>query len=147
MMLSGVTFALFFAINEPGPMVWVLTFVLGFAGGCGAVVAPSIKADVIDYDEYRTGERKEGSYLAIWNLVRKSAGSVTALATGLVLQFVGFEPNQEQTEEVQFAIKVLFSVLPASCYLIGSVLFARFAFNEREHAQVRSALAARARGV
>lgn len=145
MVLSGLAFGAFVLIDEPGPMVWVLTFLLGFAGGCGAVVAPSIKADVIDYDEYVTGERKEGAYLAVWNLVRKSAASVTAFATGLVLQLVGFEPNQEQTEGAKLAIKLLFSLLPATCYLIGAVLFTRFAFNEREHATVRAALAARVR--
>jgi Na+/melibiose symporter-like transporter len=144
MLLSAATFAAYFAVEEPGPMVWVLTFLLGFAGGCGAVVAPSIEADVIDYGEFRTGERKEGAYLAIWNLVRKSAASVTAFATGLVLQFVGFEPNREQSEEAQLAIKLLFSALPASCCLIGGLLFTRFAFNEPEQADVRRALAARA---
>ena len=104
------------------------------------MVAPSVKADVIDYDELQTGERKEGAYLAIWNLVRKSSGSLTAFVTGWVLQASGFEPNLEQTEDAKFAIRALFSLLPASCYLIGALLFARFAFNEREHAEVRAAL-------
>jgi GPH family glycoside/pentoside/hexuronide:cation symporter len=143
MVLSAVTFGAFFTITEPGPMIWVLSFMLGVAGGCGPVVAPSIKADIIDYDEYLTGERKEGAYLAVWNLVRKGAASVTALITGLALQYAGFEPNVEQTEEAKLAIRGLFSLLPASCYIIGSILFARFAFNEREHAAVRIALDAR----
>ena len=30
----------------------------GIAAGCGGAVGPSIKGDVIDYDEYLTGERK-----------------------------------------------------------------------------------------
>ena len=44
----------------------------------------------------------------------------------------------------QLAIRLLFSGLPASCYLIGGLLFARFSFNEREHADVRRELEARA---
>ena len=43
-------------------------FVLGVAAGVGAVCAPAIKADIIDFDEYRTGERKEGAYLAVLEL-------------------------------------------------------------------------------
>ena len=144
MMLSAVTFAGLFTVQEPGPLIWVLAFTLGFAGGCGAVVAPAIKADIIDYDEFLTHERKEGAYLAIWNLVRKSAASLTALITGFVLQFVGFEPNVEQSEAAKLAIRAIFGLLPAACYVIGAILFARFSFNEPEHARVRRALDARA---
>ncbi len=145
MLLSAVTFAAIFTVQEPGPTIWVLAFALGLAGGCGPVVAPAIKADIIDYDELVTGERKEGAYLAVWNLVRKSAASVTAFATGLVLQVIGFEPNVEQSEGAKLAIRALFGLLPASCYLIGALLFARFSFNESEHARVRRILDERSR--
>lgn len=143
MWLSAFTFLGFFFITGPGPMVWICAFSLGFAGGCGAVVAPAIKADVIDYDEYLTDERKEGSYLAVWNLVRKGAGSATAIITGFVLQLSGFEPNVVQSEETQMAIRSIFGLLPASCYVVGAMLFMRFSFNESEHADVRKQLEAR----
>ncbi len=144
MSISALAFGAFFLVEEAGPVIWGLAFVLGVAGGCGQVVAPSIKADIIDYDEYLTGERKEGVYLAVWNLVRKAAGSVTALVAGLVLQFADFQPNVEQTEEVKLAIQAIFSLLPASCFVIGILIFSRFRFNEEEHAKVRLALDARA---
>jgi GPH family glycoside/pentoside/hexuronide:cation symporter len=143
MLLSAVAFGSLFLVQENGPLIWIVAFGIGVAGGCGAVVAPAIKADVIDYDEFRTSERKEGAYLAIWNLVRKGSASVTAFVTGWVLQLVGFEAGAEQTEETRFALRALFSLLPAACYALGTVLLARFAFNEREHAEVRAALDAR----
>ena len=43
----------------------------GMAAGCGGAIGPSVKGDVIDYDEYLTGERKEGSYFAALNFVFK----------------------------------------------------------------------------
>ena len=124
-------------------MIWILAFILGFASGSGTVVAPAIQADVIDYDEYLTGERKEGVYLAVWNLVRRSAGSLTALAVGFGLQLSGFEPNVQQTEQTQFAIRALFGLLPAAGYVIGALLFFRFSLNESEHAEIRHAIEAR----
>ena len=145
MWLNAITFiGYFFALDHPH-LIWVLSFMLGLAGGIGAVVAPAIKADIIDYDEYLTGERKEGSYLAVWNLVRKTAGSVTALLTGLVLQYVGYVPNMEQPEEVKFAMRAMFALLPASCYIIGATIFIRFSFNEREHNRIRKILEERQR--
>ncbi|MEX1236859.1 MAG: MFS transporter, partial [Pseudomonadales bacterium] len=109
----------------------------------GAVIAPSIKADIIDYDEYLSNERKEGVYYAAWNFVRKGAASLTALATGFILQVSGFEPNVAQSETVQFAMRATFALLPAGCYIIGALLFLRFNFNEAEHTKIRDALARR----
>jgi len=139
---AGVFIGYFFALNEP-MLIWLLSFLLGVTGGISAVVAPSIQADVIDYDEYLTGERKEGTYLAVWNLIRKGAASITALITGVTLQLSGFEPNVPQSEQTQFAMRALFSLLPASCYLIGATLFIRFALNEKEHTEIRRQIDAR----
>jgi GPH family glycoside/pentoside/hexuronide:cation symporter len=104
------------------------------------VAQPAIQADVIDYDELITGDRKEGAYLAVWNLIRKSSAALCALVTGLVLQYSGFEPNVVQSEETREAIKATFGLLPAVCYLAGGLLFSRFSFNEAEHQATRQAL-------
>jgi GPH family glycoside/pentoside/hexuronide:cation symporter len=140
MATTSVAFLAFLPIQTPGLPIYLVAFLLGAAGGIGAVVGPSINADIIDYDEYTTGERKEGSYLAVWNLVRKSAGSAIAFVTGWVLQGVGFEPNVEQSEAAKFAIRALFCLLPATCYAIGTVLLLRFRLGEAEHAEIRAEL-------
>ncbi len=137
-----IFFSYFFALEYP-ILIWILTFIFGTSSGIAAVVAPAIKADIIDYDEYLTGERKEGTYYAVWNMIRKSSSSLTAIIMGLVLQFVGFEPNVEQSETTQFAIRAMFSWLPATGYLIGAILFLRFTFNEKEHTEIRQVLADR----
>ena len=108
------------------------------------MVAPSIKADVIDYDEYVSGQRKEGSYLAVWSLTSKTAAAATALITGLTLQFSGFVPNEIQTETTQLAMRAIFALLPAGCFIAGLLLFLRFSFNEPEHSAVREELTRRA---
>ena len=143
MWITAATFiGYYFALTEP-LLIWILSFLLGVTAGIGAVIAPSIKADIIDYDEYLTGERKEGTYLAVWNLIRKGAASLTALITGLMLQFFDFVPNAEQTEDTQYALRVLFSLLPATCYTIGALLFIKFALNETEHSRIRDEISSR----
>ena len=130
-----------FFISEGGyVLIFSAVFVMGLGGGCGAVVAPSIQADVVDYDEYLTGERKEGAYVAIWNLIRKGAGGLTFMATGFVLQWVGYLPNVEQSEATKTAMLALIGLLPAAGYAIGALMFARFSFNEKEHAEVVAVL-------
>ena len=91
-----------------------------------------------------TGERKEGAYIAVWNLVRKIAGSITAFVIGIALQVSGFEPNVEQTELVKWTILSLLALMPAACYIVGAVLLLKFTLNEKEHGAIRRVLDERA---
>jgi Na+/melibiose symporter-like transporter len=144
LLLSAGPFIGFYFLDAPGITFWVLTFLCGFLAGCGAVVQPAIQADVIDYDELTSGDRKEGAYLAVWNLVRKCSAALCALITGLVLQYAGFEPNQLQSEGTIEAIRAIFGLIPAACYIAGGLLFLRFSFNEAEHRAARATIDGRA---
>ena len=150
MMLTGLSFGGMFSLPflEAGAMrifaFFFFAFFAGLAAGCGGTIAPSIQSDIIDYDEYKTGERKEGSYFAAFNFVFKSAAGVMIFITGYVLQFSGFVPNQEQTMTVQVAMVTLYGLLPLVCYTIGAIMFSRFTLNEDEHARIRVELQKRA---
>jgi GPH family glycoside/pentoside/hexuronide:cation symporter len=140
-LLSATFFgALVFAGEHDDLYVYICCFMAGLGGGAGAVLAPSIQADIIDYDEFTTGNRNEGAYLAVWNLIRKISGSITAFIVGLSLQYAGFEPNVEQTDTAKATIQALLSLMPAVCYIIGALLLFRFTFNEKEHRLVRAQL-------
>ena len=125
-------------------LIIVMAAFAGLAAGCGGTIGPSVQGDVIDYDEYKTGERKEGSYFAVWNFTYKSALGVMLLLTGFVLEASGFVPNQPQTMTVQIAMVSLYGALPLLCYAIGVVLFSRFKLTEQEYAVIRAELDRRA---
>ena len=117
----------------------------GMAAGCGGAIGPSGKGDVIDYDEYLTGERKEGSYFAALNFVFKSATGIMLLVTGFVLQFSGFIPNQPQTMEVKIALISLYGLVPLVFYSLGAyLLYKKFKFGEKEHAAIKQQIQERA---
>ena len=117
----------------------------GMAAGCGGAIGPSVKGDVIDYDEYLTGERKEGSYFAALNFVFKSATGIMLLVTGFVLQFSGFIPNQPQTMEVKIALISLYGLVPLVFYSLGAyLLYKKFKFGEKEHAAIKQQIQGRA---
>jgi GPH family glycoside/pentoside/hexuronide:cation symporter len=144
MILTACSFGGMFFLGEGDKLlISVLAISAGVAAGAGGTIAPSIQADVIDYDEYRTGERKEGAYFAAWNFVFKAAYGVTLMLTGYVLDFSGFEPNVEQTEDVKLALRSLYGLFPFTCYLAAALLFARFSLDESEHDRIRATLAER----
>ncbi|MEM7019263.1 MAG: MFS transporter, partial [Pseudomonadota bacterium] len=146
MMLTGISFGGMFALpfvdeSLRVPLIFILAVFAGLAAGCGGTIAPSVQSDIIDYDEYKTGDRKEGSYFAAFNFVHKSATGVMILITGYVLQFSGFVPNQAQTMTVQVAMVSLYGLFPLICYTIGTIMFSRFTLDEAEHQRMREEMA------
>lgn len=102
-----------------------LLVLAGSAMGCGSVLSPSILADVIDDDERRTGERKEGVYSASLTFMLKLGTALATAASGVVLSAVGFEPNAEQSERSLLGIRLLFGGMPFLGFAIGALLFTR----------------------
>ena len=137
MIAVGAILGAMFAVGEGDH---VLLFSLAAAGGVAAggldVIMPSLQADVIDWDELRTGERKEGVYFAAWHLAEKMALGVAAAVTGVALAGSGFVPNQGQGETALFAMRVLLSLFPLACYSAGALLFVRFGLDRAAHARV-----------
>ena len=89
-LIKAVSFGLlYFAGPDQTVIIIIVVVAIGAVQGAGMVLGPSIKADVIDYDEARTGQRKEGSYFAGWNFASKSASGFAILLTGVALQLVG----------------------------------------------------------
>ena len=149
MLLTGVSFGGMFVLPFLDTVdarlitMIVLAVFAGLAAGCGGTISASIQGDVIDYDEYVTGERKEGTYFAAWNFVYKCAMGAMLMLTGFVLQAAGFVPNEVQSMQTQIAIVSLYSLFPLVCYAIGAMLFRRFKLNEHAYAEIRSVLDAR----
>jgi len=125
------------------PLVAMQLVIAGAASGCGAVVGPSMLADVIDYDELRSGERREGAYSAAWGFAIKASNALVILLTGLGLDAFGFVPNQEQSETARLGLRLLFSALPFVMYLLGALVLGRYRLGEAEHAAIRAGLESR----
>ena len=129
---------------EPGAYLVMYFSICCLAVGLGisTVIGPSVTADIIDADELRTGERKEGSYAGVMNFIRKLGLSLAASVAGFGLEFSGYDPALEvQPQQVQDAIVWMAGGIPFVCYAIGTLLFARFGLTSEEHARIQRELA------
>lgn len=127
--MVGTAFAFggtFFAASGDTTLLFVLIGVAGACMGCGGALGNAILTDVIDDDERRTGERKEGVYSAAWAFALKLAVGAVTLAVGVVLEIAGFVPNQPQSASVTWALRGLFAGVPCAAFLLGAYLFRRF---------------------
>jgi GPH family glycoside/pentoside/hexuronide:cation symporter len=117
----------------------------GVSSGCPNILGYTLKSEIIDFDEYRTGERKEGAYFAGWAFMSKLAAGIMMGLVGWSLAWVGFDGGTEtQSEAVQRAMLLLMGGFPLVCYLVGAVLFSRFSLTEADHVRIRAELDARA---
>ncbi|NNL67623.1 MAG: MFS transporter [Myxococcales bacterium] len=118
----------------------------GVVAGAGNVVGPSLKADVIDWDEAESGERKEGAYFAAWNFVQKAAGGFSGWMIGIVLTATGFVANAAQGEAALLGIRLLASPWPLLLHALALVLVWRFTLDEAAHRAARDRAGSRRTG-
>jgi len=129
--------------------VWPMLAILVWAGssfGGRLFLAPSMQADVIDYDELLTGKRREAQYGALWAIMTKFAVIPSASVPLAILASLGFTPNVTQAEPVQLAIRAIFALLPAATALVAFGITLWFPIDERTHRAIRSGIDAHARG-
>ena len=114
--------------NDPRAKMYVALGAAGVVGAtsaCGAVIARSLMADVIDWDERQTGTRREGAYFAWFSFLGKSGNGADAMVMGWLLDLVGFVPNAEQTMLVKLTMAGLFSILPMIGFTVAFTIFGR----------------------
>ena len=112
----------------------------GTGSGCGSTLGQAIKADVIDYDEYVTGERKEGAYFAVWAFMQKLASGLMIALVGFALSWIGYAENTEQAQSTIDVMILLNGGIPFLAFVIGIAVFTRFRLDSREHRRIREAI-------
>ena len=120
------------------------TFLIGFMGGASTVIGPSLKADVIDWDESQSGTRREGAYFATWNFAQKSATAVAGLSIGWILAATGYDASAAaQTEATQNWIRFATGIVPCTLNVLAFVALSRFGLDEAAHSEAVAQTAAR----
>lgn len=135
--ISTVAFgAMGFLSFGNAPVAIAFAAVVGFGQGGLRSLPFAVKADVIDWDEARTGERKEGTYFAMWNLSEKVAGALSVLLVGFAIQGANGEVDPER-------LQLTISLLPAGLLAASTAVLMTLRFGPSEFATVRSAIASR----
>ncbi|HVU32941.1 MAG TPA: MFS transporter [Opitutaceae bacterium] len=109
------------------------------------LVAPAMQADIADYDELKTGLRREGSFAAVFSWMTKVVSTVASALGGLLLVWTGFNVTQgaKQPEHVLQNLRHLYILIPVG-FLIVNVFTIRFYSLSRERmAEIRRELEAR----
>lgn len=118
--------------------------IAAFLGGVFAgsiLIMDSILTDVVDYDELKTGEKREGLYFGIWKMGVKFSQAFGIAITGFLLDIIGFESGATtQGSEIGFRMALIFGPGVGFFFIIGSILFLFFPLTDEKHMQVQRIL-------
>ncbi len=145
-MNTGAFVGVFFLGPGDSIVYGVLVFFSGIGFGATLAIPSAIQADVIDYDELRTGQRREGQYIGLWSISKKLAAAVGIGAGLSVLGMAGYAPNVQQSEEVRLALRTLYALVPSVCNLVGLLIAFAYPITDTVHEQIRRGIENRRRG-
>jgi glycoside/pentoside/hexuronide:cation symporter, GPH family len=148
MALNTSAFFLVFFLGRGDLIPFAILTVLSGAGfGASLALPVSMQADVIDYDEFLHGRRREGRFIGVWSVVKKAA---SALGLGLALPLLdvsGYVPGKEQPAQVVLLLRVLYCLVPCFFSVAAMAVVAAYPLSRERHEALRSAIERRRHGL
>ena len=100
--------------GSPMVLVYGLCALAGIGVAAAHVLPWSIIPDAIEWDEYHTGERHEGTFYSIVTLAQKVASSLVVPLALLLLQVSGYQAaSSSQPAAAVLSIRILVGPVPA----------------------------------
>lgn len=140
---------------QPGATVvlFVMAFVAGFGISVCYLIPNAMLPDVIEYDELKTGRRREGIYYGTCIFLQKMALALGTFIVGQLLELSGYIPSgpgdaaPQQPDAALLTIRLAIGPLPALALIIGIVLAALYPITRESHRRLVEELDARRRPI
>jgi oligogalacturonide transporter len=144
-----------FTLGPSTPTVWLYVFAVSVGLGTGGVILTiwSIFPDVPDVDELVSGERREGAYAALFQLLRKASSALGIFLIGQVLNAAGYRKPLEQvvdgarksipqvqTPQFIAALRFVFAIVPIVLVALAIAATLRFPLEPSAHARLKALL-------
>ena len=150
MFLNTIAFLFVLGLGKGDEVSYgILVFLSGIGLGATLAIPSSMQADVIDYDELLSGERREGLYVGLWSIVKKASAAVGAGVGFLLLERAGYTPDargQGIGESARSTLSFLYAGMPSICNLLAILVALPYGLNRAEHEKIRQELGKRSYG-
>jgi GPH family glycoside/pentoside/hexuronide:cation symporter len=146
---SAVCFSIaqFIVVSLPkgSPLVFAGLFFIGLLFNAFTLLMQSIMADVSDEVRLEFGRERSGLLFAFTTTTQKVGSAVSIALTFWLLAWLGYDPGAgiRNTPAHLSGLVAVYSFAPIVFALLGGACFIGFPLNERRHAEIVAALAAR----
>ena len=127
------------------PAIGITAFgVLGFGMGAINTLVFALQADTVDYGEWKSGVRAEGSNYAVLSFTRKTGQGVGGAAAAYTIGLGGYVSGAEsQPDGAETAIRVAAGSAPAGFILASAAVMLAYPLSERVFRRIVAELAER----
>jgi len=129
--------------NPALPWLALLPFA-SFGAGIGglAAMAPSMTADVCDFEHVATGRREAGMFSAFYSWTLKFGMTIGAAIAGLLLDLTGFHAGHgvQPTSSMILRMRILDSAYPTAMLAVALLLLRRYPITTERMTEVNAAL-------
>lgn len=128
LLLASLAYLLLFALPDVSVSLFlVLTAVGMFGMNAFNLIIWAFVTDVIDYHEYLTDMREDGTVYSIYSFARKIGQAAAAGLAGFAITAVGYDATRTtQSQEVLDGIYSLATLIPGVLFLLGFLVIAIF---------------------
>jgi GPH family glycoside/pentoside/hexuronide:cation symporter len=131
----------FFGRNFPFAVAGFFLIGSGFSGGMYLI--PLMNGDVVDFDEHRTGFRREGMYAGINSFITKPAISLAQWALLTIMARFGYDQTLlkgEQSFQAETGILLGWALIPAVLLFISWVILKWYPLAGKDWEEIKAAL-------
>ncbi len=141
-LLLGLMTAIGYPLFPPGQLSWPLAAAVFGGLLVGAIVLlDSLVADIVDHDELKSGEHREGLFFGFWKMAVKLSRALALLLSGLLLSFIGYQEGSTTVpEEVSRNISLLFGPGVGIFFIAGALIFMFMPLTAARHQRIQELL-------
>ena len=142
---TAVYFLLYFLKDIDAMTFVIILFFANIGYALFNTVIWAFVTDVIDFQEYLTAQREDGTVYSVYSFARKVGQAVAGGIGGFAIAAVGYNSALEvQTEEALNGIHMLATLVPAIAYLACLLVLTFFyPLNKKRLAKMQEELAAK----
>jgi GPH family glycoside/pentoside/hexuronide:cation symporter len=139
---AGSASKFFFYTPELPYLQFASVVLLGPAFTSFWLLVDPMKADCADYDELKTGHRREGTYAAVANWIEKVCITVILLFSGLIIDLSGFDPDLggDQPDGTLLILRLAFAGVPALSFAIALICLHFYPLTDARMLEIRGSL-------
>ena len=137
--------------------ILVYQFFLGFSYGPNGFLPMVMTSDIVDYQEWKTGKRTEGTQFAILSMANKLSNALSVAVGIFLIGAIGFSASKASgiietapdtissyiTDDMQNKAWIIYFLIPGLCMLASSIPMFFYKIDEKTKKQMREELAER----
>ncbi|MBI9084367.1 MAG: MFS transporter [Desulfobacterales bacterium] len=136
-LMAVMLLSLFFTRPSQSTIFFFQMFLLGIGFSSFQLFPFSMLPDTIEFDELKSGMRREGIFSGAWACGQKSAYAIGPAIVGMTLSLSGFAGAGLQPESLATGIRLVFCLFTAAMLLLSLIPFRRYELTETRFEEIK----------